>query len=256
MMDEIASGFLFLTRNQFIIPIIILGYIWIDCDKFFHATCLILISILFNTALKVTFQIPLSPVLCKDGFAFPSGHMQSATTFFGWLAYRSNSIIVRISIIAILIGIGISLIHFKYHNYYDVLAAALFALLLMLAYNHINTAQLTKRKSSWIIVCISTILVAYIWFKTKQIESHIWISYYALMGFILAERISHRSNVSASWGQKTARTIICFCIIFGVIFIFSNKHVISLPLFIANLHWLIIGFILPATSRLTSISKY
>lgn len=255
MIDEIANGFLFLTCENFIIPIIVLGYIWADRNKFFHATCLILISMIFNTALKVTFEIPLSPVLGKAGFAFPSGHMQSATTFFGYLAYRINSIVVRILIIAILIGIGISLIHFKYHNCYDVLAAVFFSFLLMFAYNYINKAQLTKRKISWIIIFISTILVAYIWFKTRQISSHIWMSYYALIGFIVAERISPQINVLASWGQKTARTIICLCMVFVVIFIFSNKAIVSLPLFISNLHWLIVGFVLPATSRLTSISK-
>ena len=255
MIDEIANGFLFLTCEQFIIPIIMLGYIWIDRDKFFHATCLILMSMIFNTTLKVIFQIPLNPLLGKDGFAFPSGHMQSATTFFAWLAYRINSFAMRISIIAILTGIGISLVYFKYHNYYDVLVAVFFAFLLIIAYNQINKAQLTKNKTSWIIVCISTILVAYIWFKTKQIESHIWMSYYSLIGFILSERIFYRVNVFASFSQKTARTIICFFLVFGVMFIFPNKTIISLPLSITNLIWLIIGFIVPATSRLTSISK-
>ena len=257
MLDNIANGFLFLTRDYFIIFLIILGYLWIDRDKFFHATCLILMSMIFNIALKVTFQIPLSPLLAKDGFAFPSGHMQSATIFFGSLACRSTQF-VRISIIVILVGIGISLVHFKYHNYYDVLAAVFFALLLMFTYNHINKAHLTKRISSWIVIFISTILVGYIWFKTQKIESNIWMNYYALIGFIIAERLFNRVKVSSSWVQKTASTIICFCIVFGIKFIFANKGITSssLPLFIKNLYWLIIGFILPTVNRLTSTATF
>lgn len=253
MIDSIANVFLFLTRDQFIIPLIILGYIWIDRDTFYHATCMILISMIFNTALKVTFQIPLSPLLGKEGFAFPSGHMQSAATFFGWLAFGSNSIAMRILIIALVTGIGLSLVHFQYHNYYDVLAAVFFALLQIVAYY--QTITKAKHISRWIIIFASTILVAYISSKFAAIGGHVWMAYYALIGFIIAEKIFNRFNPTRSLHEKIVSTLICFGSMVGIIFIFSNKIFVSLPLFITNLQWLIIGFIVPAVSQLTWISK-
>lgn len=36
MIDSIANVFLSVTRNQFIIPLIILGYFSVDRDTFYH----------------------------------------------------------------------------------------------------------------------------------------------------------------------------------------------------------------------------
>lgn len=249
MIDSIANVFLSLTREQFIIPLIILGYIWIDRDTFFHATCLILISMILNTALKVTFQIPLSPLLGKEGFAFPSGHMQSAATFFGWLAFRSNSLAIRILIVALLTGIGLSLVHFQYHNYYDVLAAVFFALLLIVAYYQIITKA--KHLFRLIIILASTILVAYIYLIFKQISGHIWMAYYALLGFIASEKIFCHNNKSQRALEKIARTIICFGMVFGIMFIFFSEIFLKLPMVITNLQWLLIGFIVPCVTQVT-----
>ena len=253
MIDSIANVFLSLTHDQFIIPLIILGYIWINRDTFYHATCLILVSMIFNCALKVTFQMPLSAVIGKEGFAFPSGHMLSATIFFGWLAFRSGSLAIRTLIIVLLTGIGLSLIHFQYHNYYDVLGAIFFALLQMVAYY-----QLATKKNSilrWSTIFVSTILVIYIYLKFRQIVSHIWMAYYALIGFILSEKIFLRVNIPCSVLEKIVRTIICFSSVCGIVFIFSNEIFLNLPIFIANLKWLLIGFVVPYTSQLTWVSK-
>jgi membrane-associated phospholipid phosphatase len=48
-------------------------------------TCLLLISIGINKVLKSLFAVPLLPTVPHDGFAFPSGHTQSLTVFWGWL---------------------------------------------------------------------------------------------------------------------------------------------------------------------------
>jgi undecaprenyl-diphosphatase len=38
---------------------------------------------LFNFALKIIFQVPLPAHIGKQGFAFPSGHMQSSVVLYG-----------------------------------------------------------------------------------------------------------------------------------------------------------------------------
>lgn len=186
MTDNIASLFLFFTNEQFLIPFIIFGYLYIDRDIFYNATCLILIGTLFNTALKVTFQVPLAEILGKDGFAFPSGHMQAATAFFGWLALKSHAFKIRIFTIILLICIGLSLVHFQYHNYYDVLAAIFSASLLMYAYY--QNLKIAKPISQWIMIVSSSIFIAYIYFRVQRINSHVWIAYYILLSLIVFEK--------------------------------------------------------------------
>jgi len=70
MLDNISCFFLTFSHDTIIIPLIIIGYIWIDRKVFFHGICLLLTSMLLNLALKITFQIPLAPSLGKEGFAY------------------------------------------------------------------------------------------------------------------------------------------------------------------------------------------
>jgi len=81
------------------------------------------------------------------------------------------------------------------------------------------------------------------------------MAYYALIGFILSEKIFLRVNIPCSVLEKIVRTIICFSSVCGIVFIFSNEIFLNLPIFIANLKWLLIGFVVPYTSQLTWVSK-
>ena len=118
MTDIVTSFFLSFSHDTVIIPFVIIGYIWLDRNLFFNAICLILLSIIFNSALKITFQIPLSPLLNKEGFAFPSGHMMSSAVLYGWILLHTQNLFYRTSIIIVLFGIAFSLVHCGYHNYY------------------------------------------------------------------------------------------------------------------------------------------
>jgi PAP2 superfamily len=249
MIDSIAHIFLGATRDHFIIPLIILGYIWIDREVFYHATCLILVSMIFNLALKLTFQIPLSPALGKEGFAFPSGHMQSATTFFGWLALKSRSLIIRILLLVILIGVGFSLVHFHYHNYYDVLAAIFFSVLLIAVYFWV---LISKAKSflGCILIVFSTLLIVYMDSRVQSISAHIWMAYYGLIGFIISEKI-FRSIREHTLREKVLNTFLCCGLIFLVLYIFSTQAFFrALPPMLSGLQWLVVGFLIPCLSQL------
>ena len=144
-LDNLAHGCLFFSNAEFLVPFIIVGYLWLGRNIFFHATCLLLISILLNIALKHSFQIPLAPELGKEGYAFPSGHMQATAAFYGWLWFKSNRVVVRIVLSAVLVGIGFGLVQLGYHNYQDVAGALFFAALLGVVYYQVITRWQHKK---------------------------------------------------------------------------------------------------------------
>jgi hypothetical protein len=47
MLSNIANFFLAFSNDILIIPIIILGFIWLNRVVFYHASCIILLSMLF-----------------------------------------------------------------------------------------------------------------------------------------------------------------------------------------------------------------
>jgi hypothetical protein len=93
---------------------------------FIQTIYLVSLDIILNVALKGTFKIPLSPLLHKIGYAFPSGHMQVSTVFYTWWVFFIASRAYWLICCTILIGVGAGLIHFGYHNLNDVIAGLCF----------------------------------------------------------------------------------------------------------------------------------
>ncbi len=240
MLENIFRFFLAFSNETIIIPLIIIGYIWLDHDIFYHAICLLLTSILLNVALKSTFKIPLSPTLGKEGFAFPSGHMQSAVVLYGWLFKSTNRLIIKISIIAILVGIWLGLLYFGYHNSFDILGAIFFGLLFILSYSRL----LISFKPSTLSVTtlfFSTILVIYI-SVFSNMKEHSWMAYYALIGIIMSEWQIKKEIILLNNINKLLATVF-FCLTFVLINkIFTN---FTLPPFIYQLKWLFISYFIP-----------
>lgn len=145
-MNLLTVFFLSFSHTIVIVPLIVLGCVLISRRIFCHALCLLVLSILLNIVLKHTFQIPLSPTLGKEGFAFPSGHMQAATVLYGWLALNIQNVWFRLSVVIILLGIGFSLVNAGYHNYYDVFGGVFFGSLLIACY-HCVLLKFSRQKS-------------------------------------------------------------------------------------------------------------
>lgn len=184
-LDTLARIALAFSHEWVISTLLIVGYIWVDRETCFHSTGLVLISMIVNVALKVTFQVPLNPSLGKAGFAFPSGHMQTAVVLYGFFytvtPYRS----LKYSFIALLIMIGSSLIYFGYHNVTDVMGAILFALILIHAYQYL----LQRMKASHLFLgMIFFALSCLIYIKCVDIiPPHLWAACCALCGLRVAQ---------------------------------------------------------------------
>ena len=251
MLDNISRFFLNFSQDTIIIPLIIIGYIWIDRKVFFHGVCLLLTSMLLNLALKITFQIPLAPSLGKEGFAFPSGHMQSSIVLYGWLLKSINRLSIQVLIIILLIGISIGLVHLGYHNYFDIFGAVFVGILLIFTY---NWCLKTFKESSLsvIILLFSTLLMAYIGLL-YEIKEYSWLAYYALVGVISSEYCFRNKKTLISNNIKVIATIFCVSTFLLVNQIFLVLHIDSL--FLSQLKWLLIGFCIPFSLHFLSLIK-
>lgn len=245
MLDQIAQAFLFFSNDIVVIPLLIMGFIWLNRITFYHAVCLILLTILLNVALKISFHVPLSPALHKKGYAFPSGHMQLVTTLYTWLAFRVKNGWLSLVIAVLLVGIGLSLVHFGYHTYFQVLAGAFFAVLLLISYYFAFLKW--PKNTPWYILGTATLLVIYIYWRTGEILNYVWTSYYALWGVTLAEQIASKKVIAAFRSHKLLATVLCVATILLVQLVFYyliNNQVLALY----ELQWLLIGFIVPCVN--------
>lgn len=248
MLEHIVSFFLAFNHNIVIIPVIVLGYIWLDRGIFYHACCLILLSMLFNYALKITFQIPLNPMLGKPGFAFPSGHMQASWVLYGYLAIKINQPLWRLLIAVLLLGIGYSLVHRGFHNYFDVLGAMFFGTTLLALYGY--ALAKTKQYITTITLVSAGMLLLFAYVKMQRIEPHLWLAIYALLGFSIAEKIC-ANKITASFIAKTIASIIFFAVLYLIYMLMNTSAYFSiaasLPAYLLELKWLLIAAMIPCS---------
>ena len=109
------------SQDYVVFPLIIFGILFLDRQLFLRIVVLLLFGIAINVFLKNVFQVPLNPELHKDWWAFPSGHVQLTATFYGYLAYHYRNLFLSIAVALILIGESFSVVHFKYHDWMDVI---------------------------------------------------------------------------------------------------------------------------------------
>ncbi len=246
MLDIFTKFFLIFSHDTMIIPIIIGGFIWSNRNVFYHAICLVLLSILLSFILKLIFQKQ-----SMYGLAFPSGHMQASVVLYGWLAYTSRNYFLRILTTILLIGIGFSLVYLGYHDYYDVLGGVFFAIILLAGYSF--TLNKMTSKMPYINLSLATYLMLSIFFYCESILPHLWLAYYALLGFIISTKIFKQDIELKTITEKTLTSLFCLLAIISIKSIFQLQILSGLPTYLSQLQWLLIGFIVPLSSSITRI---
>lgn len=195
MWDNIANIFLPVAHIWTIFSLLLCLLLWVGRPFFMQSLCLVLLDMMVNVALKGTFKLPLNPSL-HEGYAFPSGHMQITTVFYGWLAFHVRSFTFRILMFILCVGEGFGLIHYDYHNLRDVMGGVVFAWLLILLYR--GTLHLFKQATPWILICFATLCMLYnAGIYLKAIPPHAKQSYEFLLAVLLCERILSKN------GKKT-----------------------------------------------------
>lgn len=198
MPNLVADFFLLFSHFEMLVPILLIGFLWVNRALFFQTTCIAVFDLMVNVALKGTFKVPLSPLLHKIGYAFPSGHMQLVTVFYGWLALHIPYTLFRVAMLLIVFGVGAGLIHYDYHNVLDVSAGLLFGLLLIVCFQLL--LSYFKQKASWILLMIATLCMGYNAWVYTGIPRHAIIAYAVLMVLLTIERIvSKNGSKFNSW---------------------------------------------------------
>jgi len=248
-----AKFFLSFSNDIILVPLIITGFICSDKRKYGQAFMLLLFTMIFSRILKEYFAIPLNPALKIEGLAFPSGHMQSAVVFYGWLYLFSNRL-ARMFIILLLSGIGFGLIQQGYHNIADVAAAVGFGVVTITIFYNFSKLEFIDEYPylmGWVMIPVAFTMMFYSRCIT-HIPSHLWLAFYALIGFTMSWTIFYNKlNHPLKTSEKISSLILAFASIGGIYYLiptFKNM----LPDYL-QLEWLAAGFIIPSS---VAVSKY
>lgn len=248
MLDGLYSFFLSFVHEPVLLPLIIIGYIWLDKRVFFHATSILLLGMLVNGALKYTFRIPLSPSIGKTGFAFPSGHMQTSVTFYGWLFNATNQRTIKAAILIVLFGIALGLIHFNYHDIVDVLGGIACAVLLISLYKYL-LKRYGEGNLSIISILLSTCLMIYI-YAVDGIRPHSFMAYYSLIGLSASEFFLRNRQADLSKVYKLIATLFCISLLYAI---YSFVKIPIDNMLISEAKWIIIASAIPFSTYITSL---
>lgn len=173
--------------------------------------------------LKVVFKVPLPLAVQPNWFAFPSGHMQGVTVFYGYLFFNTDNKWLKIISILLLMGVGWSLIYFGFHNLIDVTGGFFVALIILGFYPFLKNQP--WKMFSCLTLILATLLLLAIYFLFF-IPIHAWSSFYGLIGTLLGENLYRKSpNIPPKWLSLLVILIICLSIYVSIFFIPDNTPV-------------------------------
>ncbi|HQS84405.1 MAG: hypothetical protein B7Y25_05855 [Alphaproteobacteria bacterium 16-39-46] len=251
-----AKFFLLFSHEFVIIPILVVGFIMGKKEKFGSALYLLLLTMIFNTLLKSMFQVPLAPHLGKVGFAFPSGHMQSAVVFYGWFFYKTSSLPLKSLSFILLAGCGWALVYLRYHTWIDVFGSIGFGVLTLALYVQFFQKlsffdpKLRPKISGACFFSIASLFIGFLGYHA-EILAHVWMAYYALMGFSLAwgtlgngGQFSHCRGIFGALG--------CLAFIFLIQSLFQKFFLTRLPSYLFEMQWFLSAGSLPIVAKMIS----
>ncbi len=258
LVDTLAKIALFATNDLFLIIVITIGYFTPKRPQFCRALFILLFSMILNAYLKSIWQVPLAEHLNKIGYAFPSGHMQTAAAFWGWLAWELQNPWFYMFAFLLLSSIAFALNQLGYHSHTDIKGGIIFAVLTLVIYGLICN-YMKKKNQSLIGVCL-IILALPLLFLTQNapyVPSHIWLAMGALVGFTFGYYLEERKNlvfIKKKAILKMSAAIIGAGLIY-VLFIYlnpflSNNIHLALQFFLISV-WVSVG----SSSSIDIISK-
>jgi undecaprenyl-diphosphatase len=199
VLDYLFQFSLFFANFAFLGPLLIVGTYCIDRKAFLNIMLMCFLSTFINAYLKSIWQIPLDPSLKKVGWAFPSGHTQFGVVLWLTLLYQIRKWWIAVVTIILSIASYFGMIHFHYHNWYDILAGVFFGVLTFLLF--VLWDYLFKNRQ--LEFCISGILISIfiLFILPPQPHKYLWLFIYlgmysGLFLYLLLERFGYITIVS------------------------------------------------------------
>ncbi len=177
--DPLADVMLAFSHTTVLLLFTFLGGLLYGRRALFNLLAIACLDIIVNVSLKGTFKVPLSPSVGKIGYAYPSGHMMLATCYYMYWAFELRKRIWVCLAIGLLVGIGSSLIHYGYHDLFDVVGGFVFGLLLVQGFSWLQSKANATFVAS--LLGLSSLLVLYCLYVYSSPPSHMWIAYSLLL---------------------------------------------------------------------------
>ncbi len=224
MLDLLFRVILSVTNEFVIIGLMTVGFFLLSRDIFGKALCLLLFTMIFNPFLKAIWQIPLPPEL-GNGYAFPSGHMQTSFVLWGWIIYEYRNLKLTRALALLPIGVGCALIYFGYHSPIDIAGAIGFGCTTLLLYYSLSKSRWSyKNPRLPVFTLIPLTLLILVFFPVSQMPPHVWIAEGALNGFVLGWFFLERSSLlqGKNLKEKTIIVLVALGGIIGIYILFSG----------------------------------
>jgi hypothetical protein len=196
-MDAVARFFLLFSNDIKVVLLVIVAGLCSNQSKAWgQALSLMLFAAVFNTLLKNYYAVPLADFIKEPGFAYPSGHMHTATSLYGWALLHSSLLWLRFSLLALIVGTGWGLVHFGYHVPVDVFASVGFVLATFIACKLIlNNSKFMKTPAlfSILFMILTFMCLVGIYYQTNTPPGkfyHCSLYAYVSLGFSLSWFIS------------------------------------------------------------------
>lgn len=134
ILDSVTDAVLFLGSGYCMVSLAVVGFLYLDRKTFAFALFILLFTACANPFLKMLWKMPLPPNVGTHTYGFPSGHLQSAFVFWGFLGIRYTNLYWRIFISGFIILYTWVLYIKGYHYPIDLLGAACFGSITLMLY--------------------------------------------------------------------------------------------------------------------------
>ena len=249
MLDWFFIAVTFLGNEEFYLIIVPILYWCVDKKFAFKLGVLFLLSAYVNDLLKEIFQTPRpDPAVVRviypesgGGYAFPSGHAQGATVFWGTIAWQLKRAWAWIAALIVIIAVGISRLYLGVHWPIDVAGGWIIGAVILGLYFIYDTTHPVRGLSPKTIplLVITIVLAAVLYFvhsgdtAVRVIGTLAGLS----IGFILEEQYICFDPKSVWWYQIVK-------VVAGIAVIFAIKVVVKMLLPDAPVFHLIRYFII------------
>lgn len=230
------------------ILLFVVGYIWIDRHLFFQGFLLLCTSMLLNCVLKLGFKVPLKAHL-GEGYAFPSGHMQSSMVVHTWLLFHTKHQFFVFIFLFLILSLGFSLNYCNYHTHGEIFAGMMVGLLWVI----LCWLLMRKNPSGWIFLVIGALFLGIILLQSpnKKILSHGITVFFTMAGWLLGNHFFPQGGALNFWQKMLASILIFGFFLAFYKIIYKNGFCqwpfdVQLPFFCAPMLWIIMGAALPA----------
>lgn len=257
ILELLIHYLLFLSDYRIIITFAAIGFWFYDRTVFANSILITAFAVIFNYALKCYFKVPLAEFLHKEGFAFPSGHMQSSGTFYVFClisAYLANfnkkiKVYITIATITVLAIIAYGLVFKRYHTIDEVAWALVIAILTALIYSYILFKTNQNKYIITVILTILSMICLLFAYYSCGINNYIWWFVYFFIGFavawVLLPTLEKPAKISLLfYANYLIILALTLWISFNDITLFRQNSALY------YIHWLAVGSVFPCMAYL------